>query len=122
MGRFLALWEADDSRLPADPKERGAGYEVALKFIREEMKKGLIKDWGSFVGTTCGFIVYEGTEVEVGIWDPSLPNPHVTDIHVIAGSSETWTVDFTGVFDIVSDTTGWAATIESIPASTSTWW
>ena len=66
MGRFLALWEADDSRLPADPKERGAGYEVALKFIREEMKKGLIKDWGSFVGTTCGFIVYEGTEVEVG--------------------------------------------------------
>ena len=64
----------------------------------------------------------EGTEVEVGIWDPSLPNPHVTDIHVLAGSSETWTVDFTGVFDIVSDTTGWVATIESIPASTSTWW
>jgi len=65
MARFLALWEADDARLPGDPKARGAGYEEALKFIREEMKKGVIKDWGAFVGTTHGFIVYEGTEVEV---------------------------------------------------------
>ena len=65
MGRFLALWEADDSRLAADPKERGAVYEEAMKFLRQEMKKGVIKDWGSFVGTTCGYIVYEGTEVEV---------------------------------------------------------
>ena len=65
MGRFLALWEADDSRLSADPKERGAGYEEALKFLRQEMKKGLIKDWGGFVGTTSGFTIYEGTEVEV---------------------------------------------------------
>ena len=67
MARFLALWEADDSRLPADPKERGAGYEKALKFIRGEMKKGLIKDWGGFVGTTAGYTIYEGTELEVGI-------------------------------------------------------
>jgi len=29
------------------------------------MKKGSITEWGSFVGTTHGFIVYEGTEVEV---------------------------------------------------------
>jgi len=65
MGRFLALWEADDSRLPADPKER-AGYKEAIKFLRQEVKKGLIKDWGSFVGTTHGYVVYEGTEVEVG--------------------------------------------------------
>ena len=66
MGKFLALWEADDSRLPADPKKRGAGYKEAIKFLRQEVKKGLIKDWGSFVGTTHGFAVYEGTEVEVG--------------------------------------------------------
>ena len=66
MGRFLALWEADDSRLPADPKERGAVYEEALKFLRQEMKKGVIKDWGGFVGTTAGYTIYEGTELEVG--------------------------------------------------------
>jgi hypothetical protein len=66
MGKFLALWEADDSRLPADPKERGAGYKEALKFLKQEMKKGVIKDWGGFLGSTRGFTIYEGTEVEVG--------------------------------------------------------
>ncbi len=37
-----------------------------MKYLRQEMKKGLIKDWGTFVGTTHGFTIYEGTEVEVG--------------------------------------------------------
>jgi len=66
MARYLALWEADYAKLPTDPKERRSGYEEAIDFLKQEMKKGLIKDWGSFVGTTNGFIIYEGTEVEVG--------------------------------------------------------
>jgi hypothetical protein len=65
MGKFLALWEEDDSRLPADPRERGAGYQEALKFLRQEMKKKVIKGWGSFVGTTGGSTIYEGAEAEV---------------------------------------------------------
>jgi hypothetical protein len=65
MARYLALWEADNSRLPIDPKERGSHILEAINYLRQEMKKGLIKDWGSFVGTADGFIIYEGTEVEV---------------------------------------------------------
>jgi hypothetical protein len=49
----------------------------------------------------------EGTEVLVGVNDPAPHDPHSREFRVIAGSSETWTVDFTGVFDIVSDTTGY---------------
>ncbi len=30
------------------------------------MEKGIIKDWGSFVGESKGYVVVEGTEVEVG--------------------------------------------------------
>ena len=65
MATYLVLWEADNSRLPTDPKERGSGYQEAVKYLRQEMKKGLIKDWGSFVGMTSGFTMYQGTEVEV---------------------------------------------------------
>jgi hypothetical protein len=66
MARYLALWEADNSRLPIDPKERGSDMLEALDYLRQEMKKGLIKDWGGFLGSTSGFTIYEGTEVEVG--------------------------------------------------------
>jgi len=37
----------------------------AMSYLRQEMKNGLIKDWGSFVGSFSGFIIYEGTETDV---------------------------------------------------------
>jgi hypothetical protein len=49
----------------------------------------------------------EGTVVWVGVDDPSPHVPHSREFQVMVGSSEAWTVDFTGVFDIVSDTTGY---------------
>jgi hypothetical protein len=49
----------------------------------------------------------EGTVVWVGVDDPSPHDPHSREFQVLVGSSETWTKDFTGVFDIVSDTTGY---------------
>lgn len=65
MARYLALWEGDNSRMPIDPKERASGFQAALGKIKEDMKKGLIKDWGSFVGVPNGFAIYEGSEVDV---------------------------------------------------------
>ena len=65
MGRYLAIWEADNSRIPIDPKERKSGFQAAIDNIKRDMKKGLIKDWGGFVGALSGFIIYEATEVEV---------------------------------------------------------
>ncbi len=65
MARYLALWEADNSRLPTDLKQRTSDSLEAISYLRQEMEKGLIKDWGSFVGVPNGFIIYEGTETEV---------------------------------------------------------
>ena len=35
--------------------------------VRQDMEKGLMTDWGIFVGELSGYSVMEGTELEVGI-------------------------------------------------------
>jgi len=66
MGKFLSLWEVDPSRVPVSPQERAAGWSALVNMVKEDMKKGLIKDWGAFVGEINGYAVAEGTEVEIG--------------------------------------------------------
>jgi hypothetical protein len=34
--------------------------------VKEDIKKGIIKDWGAFVGEVNGYSITEGTEVEIG--------------------------------------------------------
>jgi hypothetical protein len=60
------LWEIDQNRVPISPQERGAGWGALMDIVREDMKKGMIKNWGAFVGEINGYAVYEGTEVEIG--------------------------------------------------------
>jgi hypothetical protein len=33
--------------------------------VKQDLRKGILKDWGSFVGENRGYAVAEGTEVEV---------------------------------------------------------
>jgi len=66
MGRYLVLWEVDQSRVPIDAKERGGAWSILMAMVRQDKEAGKIKDWGTFVGEINGFAVYEGTEVEVG--------------------------------------------------------
>jgi hypothetical protein len=49
----------------------------------------------------------EGAEVFVRVFDPALPFPDGPDLSDIAGPTEIWSVDFSGVFDIVSGNEGW---------------
>jgi hypothetical protein len=65
MGRYLLLWEIDRTRIPVDPKERGVGFNMLLEMVKQDIKKGLTKDWGVFIGETFGYSVVEGTEVEI---------------------------------------------------------
>ena len=65
MGKYLLLWEIDATKIPVSPKERGAGWSALTEMIKQDIKKGLIKDWGTFVGEGNGYSVMEGTEVEV---------------------------------------------------------
>ena len=65
MGKYLVLWEVEQSKIPIDPKERGQGWSLLMAMVRQDMKKGLTKDWGVFVGERNGYSINVGTELEV---------------------------------------------------------
>lgn len=65
MGKYLVLWEVVQTQIPMDPKERGEGWSMLMAMIRQDIEKGLTKDWGAFVGESNGYSVNEGTELEV---------------------------------------------------------
>ena len=65
MGKYLSLWEIDRTKIPMDPKERGVGFNMLMKMVKQDIKKGILKDWGAFVGEMKGYSVSEGTEVEI---------------------------------------------------------
>jgi hypothetical protein len=66
MGKYLVLWEIDRSRVPVDAKERGTAWGLLMEMVKKDIKAGITKDWGAFVGETNGYTVSEGTEVEIG--------------------------------------------------------
>ena len=65
MARYLIFWEADESKIPINPEERKAGWLGAIEMTKQEIKDGLTKDWGIFLGQTKGFTISEGTEEEI---------------------------------------------------------
>ncbi|MGZ3493900.1 MAG: hypothetical protein ACXWM6_04265 [Thermodesulfobacteriota bacterium] len=65
MGKYLMLWEIDTTKLPVSPKERGAGWKALMEIVKQDMKKGITKDWGAFVGELRGYSIGEGSEVEL---------------------------------------------------------
>jgi len=65
MGKYLYLWEIDRTKVPIDPKERGFGFNMLMEMVKEDIKKGITKDWGVFVGEHSGYSIVEGTEVEL---------------------------------------------------------
>jgi hypothetical protein len=65
MGKYLMLWEVDESRIPVDSEERKAGWLMMLEMTKQNMSEGLVKDWGAFVSTTNGFSIVDGTEEDI---------------------------------------------------------
>jgi len=65
MGRYLVLWEIDSSRSPVNAKEMAAGWSLLTEMVKQDLKSGITKDHGAFVGEINGYSVLEGTEVEV---------------------------------------------------------
>ena len=65
MGKYLYLWECDRTKIPVDAKERGVGFNMLMEMVKQDIKKGILKDWGAFVGEMKGYSVSEGTEVEI---------------------------------------------------------
>jgi len=63
--KYLLFWEINPSKIPVDLKERGEEFSALMKVIKQDMKEGILKDWGLFVGEHNGYSVVEGPEVEV---------------------------------------------------------
>lgn len=65
MAKYLMIWRLNSALIPVDPKERGTGYKGLMQFVKQDIERGLVKDWGGFVGERKGYIIVEGTEVEI---------------------------------------------------------
>ena len=65
MGKYLMFWELNRSLIPVDPQERGQGFALLMSVVQQDIKKGLTKDWGCFVGEGNGYCVVEGSEVDI---------------------------------------------------------
>ena len=65
MGKYLMIWDLNLAFTPVNPKERGAGYELLMAMVKQDIERGLTKDWGNFVGEGSGYSVVEGSEVEI---------------------------------------------------------
>ncbi|MFX0105442.1 MAG: hypothetical protein ACFE75_08125 [Candidatus Hodarchaeota archaeon] len=66
MGKYLVLWETDWTKVPIDRKERGMGWNGLIALVKQDIQKGVTKDWGAFVGETNGYAIMEASEVELG--------------------------------------------------------
>lgn len=64
MGKYVVIWEADESKIPIDLQQRKAGWQMAMEMVKQDMKAGKTKDWGVFAGQIRGFSILEGTEEE----------------------------------------------------------
>ena len=67
MGKYLVLWKMDQSRVSVDPKERGAARLAFLELVKKDLETGTATDWGAFVGEAKGYVIHEGSEVEVAV-------------------------------------------------------
>ena len=65
MGKYLVLWEIDQSKIPLDPKERGEGWGLLMAMVKQDIEKGITKDFGAFLGENNGYSINEGTELEI---------------------------------------------------------
>ena len=64
MGRYLCLWEIHPSAIPTS-SEGWSNWEELLSWLKQEMERGLFKDWGQFIGELNGYAIVEGDEWDV---------------------------------------------------------
>jgi len=65
MTKFLTLWEMDRTRIPDSPEEQLQYWTMLLNMIKEDIKNGRTREFGMFVGGFKGYIIREGTELEI---------------------------------------------------------
>ena len=84
MGKYMALWEVDQSNIPIDPKERADGWSMLMAMVRQDFEKGVLKDWGAFLAESNGYAVWEGSEIDVMKTIQQYVPFCIFDVHAIA--------------------------------------
>ena len=84
MGKYMALWEVDQSTIPADPKERAEGWGMLMAMVRQDFENGVLKDWGAFLAESNGYAVWEGSELDVMKTIQQYVPFCIFDVHAIA--------------------------------------
>jgi hypothetical protein len=88
MEKHLIHWSLNEAKIPADPKERGSGYGALTAMVKQDIEKGLVKDYGAFPGEGRGYIVVEATNLEIMKMVEQY-TPYVTfEVHPAASLSE----------------------------------
>jgi hypothetical protein len=67
MPRYLLLWKIDNTRIPIEAKERAMGWSMLTAMVKQDMEKGLTKDWGATIGEGTGYAIVEGNEMDVAL-------------------------------------------------------
>jgi hypothetical protein len=74
MAKFMVLWEVDTNRIPEDAKVRKARSLAAQESVMGKLKEGVLKEWGLFAGEMSGYIIVEGSAVDLqtltSLWVP----------------------------------------------------
>jgi len=74
MAKYMALFDVDTSRLSDDPKMRKAQLLGAEELVAQKLKEGVLKEWGSFAGELRGYMIFEGSAVDLhaitALWVP----------------------------------------------------
>ena len=65
MAKYHLYWKLDESRVPVDAKERGGSWGLFMAMIKQDMESGVLKDWGAFTSEGEGYLIVEGTNVEI---------------------------------------------------------
>jgi hypothetical protein len=65
MGKYLLLWSLNLNLVPADPKERASGWGMLMEMVKQDLSKGIAKDWGTFPGENKGYCIFEGSTLDV---------------------------------------------------------
>jgi hypothetical protein len=67
MGKYLLLWSLNQNLMPIDPKERASGWGMLMEMVKQDLSKGIQKDWGSFTGENRGYCIVEGVRIPLNI-------------------------------------------------------
>jgi len=65
MGKYLVLWEVDQTKIPIDSLERKDGWSLLMAMVGQDHEKGHVKDWGAFTGENKGYSIYDVTRIEL---------------------------------------------------------